>query len=178
MLDGAAVGVTILVSAVLLVAGPGKVAAPSRLAASLTTLSGERIQPTPARTLTRAVGLAEVAVAILLVSGVTPGATSSLLALLGVGIIALSAAALARGLVVDCGCFTALPDTREHPLGLRNVAFGAGFVGAALLAGLTRPVFDQQAAVLTALALALGFVLTTHLPPLRVLFLRGFGRGQ
>ena len=178
MVNGMIACIEVIVAAVLLIAGPGKVAAPARLAATLTAVTADRIPARSAQVVARVVGVVETVTAILLATAVWPPLTAVLLAALGLGIAGVSALAMARGLAVPCGCFAAADARTDRLLGPRTLAFGAGFVVVALLHNAVPAAGAVDLRLTTALTLALGFTLTSRAGHLRPLFARGFGRGQ
>jgi uncharacterized membrane protein YphA (DoxX/SURF4 family) len=83
MVDRVSAAVSLVVSGVLFIAGPGKVAAPSRLATTLGVVAGDRISTRAARTAAQLMGLTETLVAVLLATALWPEASGALLAALG-----------------------------------------------------------------------------------------------
>lgn len=178
MVDGVVSGFSVAVAAMLFIAGPGKVTAPSRLGATLRSVAADRISATAARRTARFVGATETVVAVALATAYRPRLAGALLAALGAGIVAVSAAAMARGLTVSCGCFTAVDTTSVRTLGARTLVVGVGFVVVGLLHWSVTPTGAVDLRLTTALTLALGFTLASWAGQLRPLFVRGFGRGQ
>jgi hypothetical protein len=178
VVDGVVAGISVAMSAVLLVAGPGKVTAPTALASALTATAPRLFPAAVALWAARLLGVVETAVAILLATGSWPRATGATLAALGLGIVAVSVMATTSGLSVPCGCFSAVDSTKHRTLGRRTAAYGLGFVAVGALHGLSVATGPADLRLTTALTLALGCVLATHAARLRPLLLQGFGRGQ
>ncbi|WP_270888278.1 MauE/DoxX family redox-associated membrane protein [Pedococcus sp. 5OH_020] len=177
MVDGVVAGISVATSAVLFLAGPGKLTAPTALASALTT-TVPYLRPGQARTAARLVGVVESCVAVLLATGSRPHLTGTALAALGLAVLVLSVVAGARGLTVPCGCFSAVDATDHRTLGPRTAAYGAGFVAVGALHGLATSTGPADLRLTAALTLALACLLATHAAQLRPLLLQGLGRGQ
>ena len=108
------VGLQLLASAVLLVAGAQKLASPRRFAETLQALrlSGVAV-------LARAVPLLELAAAVLLLTGVSRIVAAALTAALGLGFGAAGLMAMRSRARIACACFGPLD---SGTLGLRQVA--------------------------------------------------------
>lgn len=178
VVDALVASVYVVTAAVLLIAGPGKFAAPHGLATTLTALAPPRTSPGLARGLAQVVGLLETLGAVLLATTARSQPASVVLIAVGAGIVAVSGLAITRGLTVPCGCFAAVDGTGRRSLGWRTLGFGAAFVVVAGLCVAAPPTGPADLRLSASLTLALGFVLATHRAQLRPLFLRGFGRGQ
>ncbi|MEU2615146.1 MauE/DoxX family redox-associated membrane protein [Micromonospora sp. NPDC007271] len=144
-------------------AGASKLGAPRPLARALISVAmAPASYQMPAVHVSRAIGLLEVVVAFLLLSGTAPTAGLLGIIVFGIGIAVVASAALARGVSVACGCFGS-PSGR--PLGVRQLLTGLVLAVVASLVVVDLPgraATNDAGLLAAACVLALSLVLVRH----------------
>lgn len=157
-------------AAVLLVAGASKLFSPDRLAANLRAVSG--VGNTK---LARAVGVAEIAAAVLVSLPAVRPLGAGLGLLIGLGIAGWVTLAMRRQVTASCGCFGG---SSTKPLGPANLFAGLGLaLGFGVLVAY-QPAWDPAIQLAAVETLAVLVVVAMRLRDFYPLLRKGLGAGQ